>query len=63
MFSGIVVGDVKLFEVADFLCADIHFLAHILERHTAFVHHDHNVIEHIVDLTDQFFLIAVFLRR
>ncbi len=36
-----------------------HFLADILHRHAALVHHDHHVIEYVVDLTDELLLVAV----
>ena len=59
VLSGIVIGNVELLEVADLLRADVHFLADILHRHAALVHHDHHVIEYVVDLTDQLGLVAV----
>ena len=59
VLSGIVIGNVELLEVADLLRTDVHFLADILHRHAALVHHDHHVIEYVVDLTDELLLVAV----
>ena len=49
----------ELLEVVDLLRADVHFLADILHRHAALVHHDHHMIEYVVDLTDELGLVAV----
>ena len=55
-----MVGNMKLLQIAYLLRTLVHFLAHIVERHAAFVHHHHHVIEHVVDLADQLGLIPVF---
>ena len=54
-----MVGNVELLEVADFLGADVHFLADVLHRNAALVHHDHHVIEYVVDFANKLRLVAV----
>ena len=49
----VAVDFFHLLQVADFLGADVHFLADILHGHAALVHHYHHVVEYVVDLTDQ----------
>lgn len=55
-----MVRNMKLFQIPDLRRAEVHLAADIGDAYAAFIHHNEEMVEYIVDLTDQSFFVAVF---